>query len=132
MGVLHLEFCMLLADLQRQAGRKFFFEHPKTAISWHQNKVIAMVENPHTHIADFDMCAFGKTSKTNQGYFKKPTKVMTNSSHIHEQLHKRMCPRAHVHCIIQNTEGGQKRSTWAQIYPQKLCQAVARGIQRET
>jgi hypothetical protein len=38
-ATLHLEFCMLLADIQESQHRGGAFEHPDTAKSWHNAKV---------------------------------------------------------------------------------------------
>ncbi len=56
-AILHLEFCMLLAELQAVAGRYFVVEHPKTAISWSQKMVKYILGLRGCMIAIFDMAA---------------------------------------------------------------------------
>ena len=73
------------------------------------------------------MCAFGKTTLSGDGYFRKPTRIITNSPQIHQQLKGKMCPGNHRHVAIQGTDLGQKRSQHAQIYPPALCEALATG-----
>ena len=56
------------------------------------------------------------------GPAKKPTGFLTNSAHIPEELNHR-CPGDHIHIPLM---GG--RAAEAAIYPDKLCEAVCRGL----
>ena len=52
---------------------------------------------------------------------KKSTRLLTNIPQIYWMFHTRRCDRTHVHCSIQGSEGGEKRSVWAQRYPLPMC-----------
>ena len=52
---------------------------------------------------------------------KKSTRLLTNIPQIYYMFHMRRCDRTHIHCSIQGSEGGEKRSVWAQRYPPPLC-----------
>ena len=43
-ATLHLEFCMLLADLQESSGRGWALEHPDSAKSWQNQKVMSIMQ----------------------------------------------------------------------------------------
>lgn len=118
-GTNHLEFSMLLADIQDSAGRGWCFEHPAGARSWKNNAVKRMAEGSLE--ACFDQCMFGLRSKVNQVAMKKSTRLLTNIPQIYYMFHMRRCDRTHIHCSIQGSEGGEKRSVWAQRYPPPLC-----------
>ena len=59
-------------------------------------------------------------------FAKKPTKFMTNSARVAEELTKR-CRGLHAH---QRLMGG-KRAEAAAKYPPELCGAICRGLMQE-
>ena len=86
-----------------------------------------------------DLCMFGLTTTSTTGgrqeVFAKdrrgaekeePTKLMTNSARIGEEL-KRRCQGLHAH---QRLMGG-KRAQAAAKYPPELCRAICRGLMME-
>jgi len=119
-ATLHLEFCMLLADLQESAGRRWVLEHPDAAKSWQNNKVKATLERG-AKIARFDQCMFGLVSKVDRIPMRKRTRFLTNMPEVLEMFHKKFCDQSHEHVTIQGSEGGEKRSVWAQRYPDYMC-----------
>lgn len=103
-GTNHLEFSMLLADLQDSSGRGWCFEHPDGARSWKNKSVRHMAEQ--AHLARLDQCMFGLKSKVDQVAMKKCTRLLTNMREVHTALHHRMCDKCHTHRSIQGSEGG--------------------------
>lgn len=126
-AILLLEFCMFLVDLQESEGRYYVFEHPLSALTWEQPVVRQLLHRATCMVADFHMCAFGKKSLSGDGYFRKPTRMLTNAPSIFNKLHGRFCPGGHKHVCIQGRELGMQRSAHAQIYPDCLCHALAAG-----
>ena len=65
---------------------------------------------------------------------QKKTKILTNCKAIYDDLNGRVCDHSHQHQQIQGSEGGIKRSQWAQVYPDPLvstiCEAVLRSVPR--
>jgi hypothetical protein len=121
-GTTHLEFSMLLADLQHSSGRGFCFEHPQTARSWKNERVDKM--KGQVQMATFDQCMFGLRSKVDAILMKKTTRLLTNIPQLHAAFDGRRCDKSHHHVSIQGTEGGEKRSVWAQRYPAPMCEVL--------
>jgi hypothetical protein len=122
-ATLHLEFCMLLADLQESEGRGWVLEHPDAAKSWGNAKVKDRLAHG-SHMARFDQCCFGLVSKVTRTPMRKRTRFMTNIPSVHLHFHSKFCDQTHEHVTVQGSEGGEKRSVWAQRYPQALCEAA--------
>ena len=83
------------------------------------------------YLAQFDQCRFGLVSAVNKTPIKKKTSVLTNSLKVFQSLHEKYCLKDHSHQVIQGSEGGQKRSTAAQEYPQPLCMAICQAFLEE-
>eukprot|EP00973_Karenia_brevis_P058584 8160027-Karenia_brevis.AAC.1 len=79
-----------------------------------------------------NMCAYGMTSVDEQGmgYVYKPTKFMTNSPAIAEQLNRKCSnqSQANKHRHIHLMNGRAKK---AQIYPTELCRAICKGLKNQ-
>ena len=73
------------------------------------------------------MCRFGMMSEDvdGKGFVKKPTRLITNSEHMGEQL-SRKCMGGHRHAQL---DGGRARV--CQVYPDKLVRAILKGIRME-
>ena len=106
-----MKFVAKLYELQTGAGRLFLHEHSATASSWQLNRIMKLAAKENVQIATADLCMFGlKTMSTNAGeairevFAKKPTKFMTNSARIAEELSRR-CKGLHRH---QRLMGGKK------------------------
>ena len=81
-----------------------------------------------------DQCEFGLRSRDKWGEApaKKPTRFLTNAEHVGEALavrcqnQTRELKDQHRHVqLVQN------RAKQAQIYPQKLCEAIVHGMKRQ-
>ena len=129
-GTNHLEFSMLLADLQESAGRGWCFEHPAAARSW-KNQAVERMTEP-ARVAHFDQCMFGLRSKVGKIAMKKSTRFLTNIAQVRTAFHLRRCDKSHIHCSIQGSEGGEKRSVWAQRYPAAMCEELMASFQAYT
>ena len=86
------------------------------------------VENLPGEHARFDQCQFGLVSKVDRNPIQKTTVLCSNMPAIISAFHGRTCAGGHTHCSIQGSEGGLKRSTWAQYYPTPMCEALAKAI----
>ena len=127
-GMIFLEHAMDAARVQLDGGRFFAFEHPANATSWGQPCVQAVMARPGVVVVQFDQCMLGLTTKVNQVPTRKRTKIMTNMPELCRRLRPYRCDRSHVHCMIQGSEGGCKRSIWAQKYPPAMCKVIAESV----
>ena len=126
-AIRHVQVCIEIYNYQRKKGRLFLHEHPWLAKSWKISNMISLVECDDVILVRADMCHFGMVTRIGKvggptGPAKKPTGFLTNSAHIAEELNHR-CPGDHVHIPLM---GG--RAAGAAIYPEKLCEAVCRGL----
>lgn len=124
-GMIYLTHAMEAARAQWRAGRFFMFEHPARASSWSTDVVKAMAAEPGVKVITIDLCCFGLCSKVTRTPMRKRTKIMTNSAILAQKLQGRLCPGTHEHQTIQGSEGGVRRSTWAQIYPAGFVEVIA-------
>lgn len=126
-AILLLEFSFLIMRIQLLAGRAFVLEHPLTATSWkHPQVQDALDKFPGTSFADFDFCMFGMVTKVHRVPVKKATRLMTNCPHVLKCFQGVQCDGAHdKHTEARDSEGGEKRSKYAQYYPDLFCSRVA-------
>jgi len=130
----HMEFMMEIYQIQIDGGRYFLHEHPATASSWRLKKVIEIQSQDEVMTVVGDQCELGLVTrdKFGQGAAKKPTKFMTNSIHIAQELavkcknSEREPGERHRHIPLMNG-----RAAKAQEYPRKMCEAVVRGIEKQ-
>ena len=127
-ATLHLEFCMLLADLQETQGGGWAFEHPDSAKSW-RNKKVEDARQRGALMARFDQCMFGLVSKVDKTPMRKRTRFMTNMHELHAVFHRKFCDCSHDHVAVQGSEGGERRSVWAQRYPPAMCKAAVSAFE---
>ena len=121
------EFSLLIMRIQLLVGRTFVLEHPHGATSWkHPQVQDALRRFPGTDFADFDFCMFGMVSKIQRVPVKKPTRLMTNCKHIYSHFAGVRCDGSHDHVMCTDSEGGEKRSKYAQYYPRPFCACVAK------
>ena len=91
-----LSFAMEVCEVQRQAGRKFFFEHPWEADSWNEESVKDLLKRVDVECVRLDQCCMGLRGVKTHLRHKKPIGIMTNCREIAERLNKR-CSRMHEH-----------------------------------
>ena len=122
-ATLHLEFCMLLADLQESSGRGWALEHPDSAKSWQNQKVMSIMQRG-PFLARFDQCMFGLVSEVEKARMRKRTGILTNIGPLYHAFNRRFCDQKHAHVMVHGEEGGEKRSVWAQRYPHAMCETA--------
>ena len=122
-GMRHLAFPMELCKFQRNNGLYFLFEHPAGASSWSTNCVQRILRYPDVYHGD--MCTFdmSQVSQGTEWLIKKPIRFMTNSQEIGKSLAIK-CKGNHRH--LELTGGGRTRR--AEVYPDKLCKAIVKGL----
>ena len=111
----------------------FAFEHLMTASSWEQACVQRVQALPGVQQVDFDQRMLGLNRKVSEIPMRKRTRILTNMPALVHLLRDARCDGAHPHQVIQGSEGGCKRSTWAQCYPAGLVNILvtAASLQRE-
>ena len=120
----YLQFSHTCNKVQHNAGRLFAHEHPAGASSWKEDSTQAVVTLPGTYNALFDQCQFGLTSPRGTPLRKK-TRILCNNEQLFNALHGCKCRRgSHTHKHIMGSEDGHRLSTWSEIYPPALCNAL--------
>jgi hypothetical protein len=124
-GMLYLRHSMDCARAQYNSNRVFVFEHPFRASSWKTAEVMSIAALAGVETVNFDQCMLGLTSKVHKLPMRKRIKIMTNSKTIAARFSVCQCDRSHEHQTIQGSEGGVRRSVWAQCYPQAMVELLA-------
>ena len=122
-----MRFAIKLYRLQAENGRWFLHEHPNSATSWKMPEMVNLMKELEITKNVAHMCRYGMYSKDANGLgkVKKPTGFITNSSYLADQLGNK-CLGGHRHVQLL---GGRAQA--CQIYPDKLCRAMLRGIRLE-
>ena len=124
-----MQFMVKLYKKQVEGGRIFIHENPAHAKSWALACIKRMAREARVQIVEADQCMFGlKTwgkSRSQLVLAKKPTKFMTNSRSMGNEL-RRKCDGSHPHQMLVD---GRARE--AARYPPALCRAICRGIAKE-
>ena len=98
------------------------------------SEVQYLLEQEDVKLITFDQCMFGLVSKETKTPMQKRTCILTNVPEIVSALDGKFCDGSHPHQRIEGSEGGCKRSVWAQHYPDQmvdtLCKAVLRCQKR--
>ena len=127
-GMLYLTHAMDCCLRQYHQGRFFVFEHPASATSWKQDVVMRVAALLNVWVVVFDQCMCGLTSPVQKVPMRKRTKLMTNSRFIAARFAGKLCDKSHVHQEITGSEGGIRRSVWAQRYPPLMVDSLVQGI----
>ena len=131
-ALVHVHFCLSLYREQMEGGRYFLHEHPASATSWRDEKVMRMRDDPRVSCVVGHMCAQEMLAKDAEGIglVYKPTRWMTNSECVARRVGKRCVNEKnvdksswhrHVHLV-----GG--RAGAAQVYPKALCTEIVKGL----
>ena len=100
-GRLHLNFVTKLYEDQIRRGKFFLHEQPATAMSWKEESVEKLIDRySNIHVVKADQCAYGLVTPSEADPSQlipalKPTKFMTNSRVMADQLSRR-CSDDHV------------------------------------
>ena len=116
-----------MAEMQVAGGRHFVFEHPLTASSWRLPSLRRFRPRAGVYETVLHQCMYGLVSEDRAGVApaKKPTRILTSSLAIRDQLSLR-CDGSHRH--VQLISG---RPAAAQTYPPELCEAIVHGVEIE-
>jgi hypothetical protein len=132
-AMVHIRFVMELYQLQMDGGRYFLHEHPAFATSWAETEVKRIAAMPGVEVAIGDQCQYEAADKDGTP-IKKPTKFMTNSSHIASELSRRCSGKLG---LCSRKQGGKhalcngERAKAAAIYPFALCRAILTGFRNQ-
>ena len=129
-GLVFVHHCLQGMRIQYQRGRFFAFEHPASSSAWSLEEVGEVRKLPGVFTVVFDQCMLGLKSKTNQLPMRKRTRIMTNSAGLVLALQGCKCDGRHTHQTIQGSEGGVRRSVWAQHYPPGMVQTIVSAAPR--
>ena len=120
----YLRFAHTCNKIQHNAGRSFAHEHPAGASSWKEDSTQGVATLPGTYNALFDQCQFGLTSPCGTP-LKKQTRILCNNVRLFNALHGCKCRKgSHLHKRIMGSEAGHRLSTWSEVYPPALCNAL--------
>ena len=125
-----VNYAMRCAKSQWQRKPVFVFEHPCNATSWSLDAVAEVQKLKGVMVVVFDQCLLGACTKVHKTPTRKRTKLMTNSPAVAKAFSNMCCKGLHEHKIIEGTEGGLKRSKWAEIYPPPLVKLLVSCIER--
>ena len=126
-AMIYLQHSMEAAAIQVKERRYFAFEHPARASSWQTAEVMAVQHMSGVQAVVIDMCMLGMKSKVHRIPMRKRTRILTNSPFLIKELSGRLCDGTHEHQLIEGSEGGVRRSVWAQCYPAGLVEILARA-----
>ena len=126
-GLRHMRFAVKLYRLQAEQGRWFLHEHPNSASSWKMPEMQRLMNDLGIQKTVAHMCRYGMQSsdEAGAGKVKKPTGFLTNSDMLADCLSLK-CMGGHRHVQLM---GGRARA--CQVYPDKLCRYILKGIKAE-
>eukprot|EP00972_Heterocapsa_arctica_P093262 13759029-Heterocapsa_arctica.AAC.1 len=85
----HLNICFELYNMLLSEGRYFLHEHPATATSWSDPKVVVFMKKAGVVSSIMHACQYGMTARRSDGTYGpsyKPTKWLSNSPAILARL----------------------------------------------
>lgn len=98
-AVAHINFCVKIYMHQMKQGFLFVHEHRLGARSWNLSAMHKLMNNKEVYQIRADMCMFGMATTSDDGQrmpVKKPTRFLTNSWAIADELDKK-CDGNHRH-----------------------------------
>ena len=124
-----MEFVAKLYRKQVEGGRVFIHENLAHAKSWALPCIRRVMRELGVDVVETDQCMFGlktwRSSRSQLVLAKKPTRFMTNSRSIGQEL-RRKCDGTHPHQPL--VDGRAKDVARC---PPALCRAICRGIAGE-
>ena len=128
-----LDFAMQVCEVQRAGGRTFVFEQPLRASSWEEPSVVTMRPKHDIHEFVFDQCCYGLKDPVSNKYYRKRTKIMTNSETFKDMCCE--CSQDHEHERLEGKVkvGGRwvNRTRLAQVYPKRLVDMFVRCMWKD-
>ena len=94
-----------------------------------------MLTDSQVHTYVFDQCLLGLRTKVLQDPVRKRTKFLTNFLRLQQTFtilcDTNTCNHEPGHTVLQGSEGGESRCTFAEQYPAGMCQALAYEVFQE-
>lgn len=118
-----LDVACWIIQAQLARGEYYAIEHPAYATSWGRP---GLRDLPGS-LVQFDQCQVGLRTKVVRTPLKKTTRIKTNCHALITEFCGLQCDGSHKHAWIQGREGGVRRSTHSQQYPDEFCMRVARA-----
>ena len=118
-----LRFVKRVADYQRRHGALFFGENPLTSAAFKEPPIVEIMQTHGTTVVD--MCAFGLQHPDSHLPIRKPSRIITSTQSMADQLERR-CPGHPHHAKIEGRikSKGMSVSKFAGGYTQDFAKAV--------
>ena len=119
---------------QMNDGHYFLHEHPAHASSWEESEVLDVANMDGVYQSVVDQCQYGMEDAETGQPIKKPTRFLTNSAYLSQELSTR-CRGKGGDC--SRRKGGNhimcngKRARLAAIYHFELCRAILVGFRKQ-
>ena len=79
-GRVHLQFMCKIYRKQMRAGRWLLHEHPATAVSWNEECINKLTEDPPVQVVKADQCQYGLISSS-----RRATACRTEAYDVHDK-----------------------------------------------
>eukprot|EP00959_Pyramimonas_sp_CCMP1952_P135056 2826007-Pyramimonas_sp.AAC.2 len=99
-GLLHFHHAVDLALIQYRGGRAVVLEHPDTASSWEDPRVVQLAALPGVQAVSFDMCCFGLSVNPEGKLSRKRIWLLTNDTIVVDMFRKYQCSRDHEYFVL--------------------------------
>ena len=128
----------IVGKYQLQCRRGYAKEHPLAATSWQLNGAMHLANDNDFQQVVFDQCQVGLVSKVHRIPQQKKTKFLTNIRPLVHCFHDKKCEceirmlpngKHGRHQEIIGSEGGMKRSEWAQHYPPAMVSLMVDALE---
>ena len=129
-----LDFCVQLAEYQREHDGYFMIENPSTSALWYTRCFQRLLRHSGVTYGTLDMCSFG-LKDPNAYYYYKPTSLLHNfDEDVLAPVFKRCISKLggekrQQHQLLEGSAPGHgSRTKLAQGYPYRFCSTVIRAI----
>ena len=131
-GLKTLRLVRDICKYQFNHARFYLVENPIGSKAWTYRQIMMeIIKEMDGKFAIGDQCPFGKRDRDSLRPEQKRTGWLSNSEVLLNQICRRCsCPQGAHQPIVGSNSGGS-RSKQASEYPQPLCRAICRGVQRE-
>ena len=116
-----------VAKLQLKSGRHFLTENPWSSTIWFLPTWQEIL--PQCHVAYCEQCVFDLCDAAGEPTLK-PTAFVASCEILVERLRQECNGRHARHAPLQGTLYGMSKTSYAQQWPPKLCQAIVLSIEK--
>ena len=120
------ELVAQIAHFQISQGRHFVIENPISSDLWSFPSYQSLMERPNVTFVRCDQCCYGLRDPAGE-YTLKPTGFLCSHFLLTQRLQRR-CNGLHQHVALAGKVNGVSRCSFAQVWPESLCQSVVNGI----